>query len=370
MIKHRRNEDSRRLLIEAITSPESLGGLNIRDWDTLLRIARRARLVDYIAHKVRESGQFDAIPPRVTDHLNAASRITEQRQQLAAWELNRITWALEGLDVRPVLLKGAAYLVLGLPNSPGRLLADVDILVPRSELSAVERALNKHGWEAVKMNPYDQRYYREWMHELPPLRHNEREMEVDLHHTILPLTSRLKPNPELLFANARAVPDGIFKTLSPVDMVLHAATHLFYDSDLADAVRDLVDVHELLSHFAGTDGFWEALAPRARQMDLLLPLFYGLRYARRFLQTAVPQKVLSEAAVTEPSTLRTGLMDSLVPRALFPPSPDYPGVDMSIARWLLYVRSHWLRMQPWLLARHLARKSWRRIQLPGKQQPK
>ena len=78
MMKRRRNEDSRRLLIEAITSPESLGGLNILDWETLLRIARRARLVDYIANKVRESGQLDTIPPRVTDHLNAASRITDR----------------------------------------------------------------------------------------------------------------------------------------------------------------------------------------------------------------------------------------------------------------------------------------------------
>lgn len=361
MKKHRINENSRSLLIKAITSPESLVGLNNCDWDTLLRIARRARLLAQIASKLRESGRLDAIPPRVTAHLTAASTITLQRQRLAEWEVNRIAWALEDLDVQPVLLKGAAYLVRGLPNSPGRLLADVDILVPKAQLSAVEQALNQHGWASVKMNPYDQHYYRAWMHELPPLRHEERDMEVDLHHTILPLTSRLKPDAELLFANAETLPDSIFRTLSPVDMVLHAMTHLFYDSDMTDAVRDLVDLDELLRHFGGVAGFWEALVPRARQLDLMLPLFYGLRYAGEFFATPVPEPVVEEAGQGMSSRSRLALMDGLVSRALFPQHPDHGSAKQEIARWLLYVRSHWLRMPPWLLAQHLARKSWRRI---------
>ena len=52
-----------------------------------------------------------------------------------------------------------------------------------------------HGWLRMKIDPYDDRYYRVWMHEIPPLRHRERKTEIDLHHTILPRTSRLKPDP-------------------------------------------------------------------------------------------------------------------------------------------------------------------------------
>ena len=50
-------------------------------------------------------------------------------------------------------------------------------------------------------------------------------------------------------------------------------------------------------------------------------------------------------------------MDRLVPRALDPAHPDHPvSAGSRLARWLLYVRSHWIRMPPALLARHLAYK--------------
>jgi hypothetical protein len=51
-------------------------------------------------------------------------------------------------------------------------------------------------------------------------------------------------------------------------------------------------------------------------------------------------------------------MDSLVPRVLEPRYPDR--LPARVAAWLLFVRSHWLRMPPGLLAVHLLRKALRR----------
>ena len=42
------------------------------------------------------------------------------------------------------------------------------------------------------LTPYDDAYYRDHMHELPPLIHKERDRMIDVHHTILPLTARPK----------------------------------------------------------------------------------------------------------------------------------------------------------------------------------
>ncbi|WP_164045505.1 nucleotidyltransferase family protein, partial [Serratia marcescens] len=67
-------------------------------------------------------------------------------------------------------------------------IGDLDILVPRDRLDEVEAALLAAGWEWVKPDPYDDAYYRRWMHELPPLIHRERDRMIDVHHTILPLT--------------------------------------------------------------------------------------------------------------------------------------------------------------------------------------
>jgi hypothetical protein len=50
------------------------------------------------------------------------------------------------------------------------------------------------------------------------------------------------------------------------------------------------------------------------------------------------------------------LMDRLVPLALLPEHPAFQSRRAHLARLVLYMRSHWLRMPPWLLAYHLSYK--------------
>ena len=236
------------------------------------------------------------------------------------WEVNRIQRALLDVVVPVVLLKGAAYVMAGLPCAQGRLAADVDILVPKEHLTLVEQALRRHGWETVELDDYDQQYYRRWMHELPPLRHRLRGTVVDLHHTILPETSRLKPDPAKLFANALPLEGTPFFVLAPPDMVLHSAAHAFHDGELSNSLRDLLDLHDLLSHFGKDPGFWEALPGRAQKLDLSRPLFYALRYTQRFLETPVPPAVTAAMRPAAPSWPVLRLMDSLLDRVCCPTS--------------------------------------------------
>ena len=52
------------------------------------------------------------------------------------------------------------------------------------------------------------------------------------------------------------------------------------------------------------------------------------------------------------------LMDALFLRALRPTHASTSDGWTPLARWLLYVRGHWMRMPPKLLILHLARKAW------------
>lgn len=334
-----------------------LGELSNRDWELGMRIARRARIIARVGQHARAQAVMERLPEVVANQLLGAIAVTDQRGRQAMWELDRIDWALQGEDIPVIALKGCAYMLMGLPNSRGRFFADVDLLLPESALERVEQVLAARGWRSSKLSPYDQHYYRAWTHELPPMTHAERGVEVDLHHCILPRTSRLKPDPRLLLADARSVHGSPFKVLSPVDMVLHTMTHLFYDSEMANAFRDLVDVDDLLQHFGAQEPeFWEQLVPRAERLDLSRPAFYALRYATRILDTPVPPRTLSAARRGAPWAPVVWLMDRLVPRALLPDHPDCPSRMSSVCRWLLFVRSHWIRMPPVLLARHLAYK--------------
>ena len=348
------------VLIDVLRDPAQLRVLALADWDLLLRQAGAADMTATLLELVEHQGMLDDVPAAARRHLEWTRVVASRHRRAVRFEVAKIGHALDGLDVPLILLKGAAYAMAGLPPAAGRMFSDVDILVPKERISEVEAALMLHGWAGTHQDEYDQRYYREWMHELPPMEHIHRGNSIDVHHAILPETAAMRPDPALLRAAAVPIPgDGKLWTLAPHDMVLHSAVHLFSEGEMQHGLRDLLDIHRLLLHFGAAPGFWEALPGRARQLELARPLFYALRYATHLLGTAVPPAVMSEAAVAgRPATPLLALMDSLFLRALLPPHPSCADRATPAALAALYLRSNWLRMPPLMLARHLFHKAF------------
>jgi hypothetical protein len=194
------------------------------------------------------------------------------------------------------------------------------------------------------------------------MRYPGHALEVDLHHAILPPISRVKADPALLFEQARAVPGMRFRVLAPEDQVLHACVHVFVDSDLADRLRDIVDLDGLLREFARAPGFWDRLCARAAELGLGRSLWYGLRYTSRIMATPVPDVAWSQRAAHVPSARVARLMDWLVVGATPPlPTDGPPAMAARLARWLGSIRYFWLRMPLPILLRHAAVKGIRRI---------
>ncbi|RYE89079.1 MAG: hypothetical protein EOO78_33850, partial [Oxalobacteraceae bacterium] len=263
-----------------------------------------------------------------------------------------------------------AYTAADLPASRGRTFSDIDILVPKARINEAEAALMMHGWASSHHDAYDQRYYREWMHELPPMQHGKRMTVIDVHHAILPETAASKPDSAKLIASSVTVPGrpGIH-VLQPVDMVIHSACHLFHEEELDKGLRDLTDLDALLRHFAGQPDFWPQLAQRAQELDLARPLYYALRYAMRLLHTPVPDAAIRAMAASGPPALLAPLMDALYGRALLPIHASCGDPFTGAARRSLFFRAHWLRMPPMLLARHLAHKAAMAMKQEPENQP-
>lgn len=356
----------RQRLLQVVADPALLLRIPVAERDKALRQLRRLKLLARVAIALRELQLLDDFSAVVRDQLDSAVRMVDARERLARWELHCLARVLRPGPGWPVIvLKGCGYLLLELPFAATRLLADVDLLVPRDHLQEAETGLRQSGWQSVPLKEYDEHYYRRWAHEIPPLCHVEREMEVDIHHNIVMPTSRLKPRAELLLEAARPVGDQGFSVLAPPDMVLHAMTHLFFSSELDDALRELVDIDSLLRYFAGRDPeFWPRLQNRAWQLDLARPAWYALHYGSRWLGTPVPLAVLRDLAGGPAPPARL-LMDWLVPGALFARDPDQPDPAAALSRTLLLARSHWIRMPSWLLATHLSRKLLRRVSSRG-----
>ena len=349
------------LLLQVLREPRRMAALPLDQWNLLLRQALAANLTASLYGLAEQLALMEALPPPARRHLEWAGVLARRHGDAVRWEVARIGAALAPLGLAPILLKGAAYAIGGLAPAQGRLFSDIDLMVPRAALPGVESQLMQHGWISQHHDAYDQRYYRQWMHEIPPLRHMRRGSMIDVHHAILPLTARDRPDPDKLRAASLALPGWEqhgMRVLAPADMVLHSATHLFYDGEFDKGLRDLLDLHRLLLEFGGRAGFWEALPARAVEMELGRPLFYALRYSARLLGTPVPAAVTAALAPAAPNGALLALMDALFLRALLPMHASCAGPLTGLAHSLLYIRGNWLRMPPLLLARHLFHKAF------------
>jgi Uncharacterised nucleotidyltransferase len=345
-------------LLRALRDPAAMGSFDHDAWDLVVRQALAAGLLGRLGALAREAGLESSLPAAVRRHMQASLTIAEQQRRAVKWELVQLSRTLADLEGPVLLLKGAAYAAADLPPARGRLFSDVDCLVPKAQLAVAEAALMLDGWVTSARDAYDQRYYRQWMHELPPMTHIRRRTVLDLHHSILPETARIRTRPDLFVERARELIEfPRFSIPDPVDLVLHSATHLFHEGEWQHGLRDLVDLDAMLTDFSGRPGFWDSLIERAGSLNLGRPLFYGLRYSQRLLGTAVPPG-LPGRCPSRPSPGATVAMDALFVAAFATAHASCRTALSGLAEFSLYVRSHWLRMPMLLLLPHLARKSW------------
>lgn len=341
-------------LLTALHQPETMASLSDPEWDALLRHSRSASLLSRLALDIQACQGWDVLPLRVRQHMRAAAFVAERQIRAVRWEVHKVHEALGHMDIPIVLLKGAAYVMDDLPPSRGRLFGDIDLLVPRDRLGDVEMQLRLHGWHGTHHDSYDQRYYREWMHEIPPITHINRGSTLDVHHNILPLTARLKPRADDLLTTVRPIPgySNLYR-LGDADLVLHSATHLFHEGEWAHGLRDLVDLDALLRHFASKPEFMKTLLARADTLDLQKPLQYALHCTQALLHTPASECEL----VSSPRKRANILTTRLFMHGFSSAHPELTAPGVQLALFGLYLRSHWLRMPLHQLLPHLLHKA-------------
>jgi hypothetical protein len=346
------------LLVDTLREPERARAYGIRDWETLVWQSRAAELMAQLHAALDGADALGAAPPAARRHLELAGSVAAKHALAVKCELREIQEALEPLGIPVLLLKGAAYCALGHPASRGRLFNDIDLLVPRQALPEAEKRLLWAGWLPAHTNAYDDRYYREWMHEIPPMEHKHRATVLDVHHTILPPTSGIRPDPRQFFDAALPLTGefSFFSVLGHTDMVIHSACHLFF-GEFHKGLRDLHDLHRLLSDFAADSKFWSALTDRAAHLGLSLPVLDALTQCQRLYRTAVPVETLQALRQVQTSPFPRALREWMFEHALRPVHGSAFGPSTGLAHRMVFVRSHWLRMPLPLLAYHLSHKA-------------
>ncbi len=329
--------------VDLLAGRRDPAGLAPRDWDGVIGVARSEAMLATLAHRLDGAALPHTVAALFADQRAAA----EVAQRQALWEAEMARRALAPVGIEFVLLKGAAYAAAAMACAAGRQIGDLDILVLAADIRRAENALLTAGWEWVKSDPYDDHYYRAHMHELPPMIHSGRDRMIDVHHTILPKTHRITPDALALVSDAVTSGDG-FAVLQPTDMAVHCAAHMLADGDLQGGLRNLWDFHLMTRDFAAADaGFWGQLDGRADLHGLQAAVHRAARLSRDLYGAVLPG-----------GWDRQDPGDAWFRRRLLA-RDDWGRVTNPLLEQVFYIRSHWLRMPPAMLAKHLWTK-WRK----------
>src|SRR5450830_56822 len=333
-------------LVELLRFPKSMTSVSDVQWNEIIEQGRKTHLMGQLAASLQRGEMLGNIPLAVKRHLELAALTATRRSESALWEIATIRRAVDP-KISLVLLKGGAYLACADDNAVGRTFSDIDILVRRHELPAVEADLMSVGWKPSRMNKYDLGYYRNWMHEVPPMEHVRRHTVVDLHHAINPPVSRFHINPDKLFARMVEIRPGIL-VLSATDRVIHCALHLLQEGEPKKLMRDLYDLHLLLRQHHGSAAGMEQLRNRACELNVDALTGAAIGAARALFAENLVQGE------------RSGWLQACVERAARQTSGNTT-VASELAGLALLTYSHWMKMPMHLLVPHLIRKSLLRM---------
>ena len=340
-------------LLNFLADHGSAADLDEEGWSLFLAEARACGVMARVA-KILDQDYPELLsshaPSQVMMHIIAATRQSDSLANDVHRELSFLSVALADVGTPAILLKGAAYCAAGLPAARGRIFSDIDLLVAPSFLPQAEAALMLGGWASGKQDDYDQRYYRDWSHEIPPMVHLQRGTTIDLHHSLAMPTCRIRIDSPRMIEEAVALSgSGNWYRLKDEDMVLHAASHLLLNSEFDRGLRDLWDIDLLMRHFETiTPNFADRVLLRAETVGLGQIVRSAFTLCYRFFRTPLPGQALASS-----SPLMWLLACSANTR-----HPQTRPRAQGVADQLLFVRELALRLPAHLLVRHLWHKAF------------
>ncbi len=357
------------ILLSALRNPAVIKSFSASDWNLLLRQASSAKMLARLAYNFTKLDLTCHIPEKILHHINSEQVKVAHLHQQVRQEVQELDELFRKLKIKTIYLKGTAYLLADLPLAQGRYFSDIDILLNKDEISRIEIALKCKGWKSQKTDDQDQAYYRNYMHEIPPMQHILRGTIIDIHHNILPVCNDNKIDISLLSAGALIIAEKNILdnptnydpsyVLAPEAMFLHSAIHLFHEGELEQGLRGLSDLDILFSHFESNDqSFSQKLIKLAQQINQQQSLFFAWRYLDKVFNRALPEEARVFVAQYQMQTVRLLTADFTFTHLFNAHHSTTVTWRFTLAAQLAYWRGHLLRMPLRLLIPHLCRKSW------------
>lgn len=306
-------------------------------WGAILPLANHMELLPQLAARWTNLDAFEQLPVAVQDRLRREVQKSDFTRVNMRYEMEQVARLLSDLGTPLVLLKGCAYLLADQAWALGRRTSDVDLLIQESSVDAAAKRLLEHHFEVDdKLSEKDTRYYRRWLHELPPIKHQYRKLEIDLHFRLLPVGDPSTFDASPLIERATAIAGTAYHWLDPVDRVIHAAINLGRTGEFRRAFRDMWDIRKMTEvALAEGDFDWGVLSQRAREIRISGTVARVMLLAQQCIDLPLPEGWCEATTGRPPEKVRGSRLYRLMFVGATPDGRAYRSRRRRAANWML-----------------------------------
>jgi Uncharacterised nucleotidyltransferase len=282
------------------------------DWTYLLERATYHHILPLIDRQLQQIDDR-VIPADAIDRIRANFNDNFQHNLRLTSELVKLGRLFELRSIPMLSFKGPILARIAYENLALRQFIDLDILVYEIDVIRTSQLLISQGYQPQftltdrQQTVYTKLRSEQWFW------HEEKQICVDLHWSILPNSYSFTPDPQLIWQQIDRVEFGSqsIATLNPEHLLLflcaHGAKHnwsrLYWICDLAELLR----THEHLD--------WKYLLDLSGRFGSKKMLFLGLYLASQFLESTLPENISIE--LESDSTL--SLLSTQIHELLFHP---------------------------------------------------
>lgn len=308
----------RRFLIECLNSRRAPDALQTAaelvsqhdfDWEVLGSIIAAERIGPLLYHITRRQS---LIPPELSERCHAAYLESGAQNTLRLRELSAVLTELTQAGISVILLKGAALIEPAYGNIALRPMTDLDLLVPKQDVSQAITVLEGYGYrqESREIAPGAALDYENeiLLHKL-----EQTDFYLELHWSLFnsPFYQDRLPIDRLWESAAQVwIQDTPALCLSPEWMLIHLCGHLA----LHHYGTGLIwwnDVAELINHYTSMLD-WAELIQLAIASSLVLPLKKIIPAVERNWRAKVPHEVLDHLAGLSPTQAESRIYEILI----------------------------------------------------------
>ncbi len=266
------------------------------DWECIASVAGGHSVIQALYPAVVEKDLVDLIPDDFLSYVQHLHEINCERNEMMRKQLIDAVLVINKLNIKPLLMKGAAHLFLDTFSNIGdRLLTDLDILVPANEIKHISNELIAIGYEL-----YEEKIdFIENHHHYPPLiKHDECSM-IELHRDLIhkpqqhvfPTEYAWEKSVDIVLPNSAKA-----KVLVPTFRVFHSFLHRCVVDKLHQKGQiEIRQLHELArAQFIHSSNInWDEMLEYARIHNVHKELYANLYTAIKFMEIQDLENILN-----------------------------------------------------------------------------